>query len=59
MMLGGATMILGVIIQVTTQATPHNLGQFIVGRVITGIGNGINTSTIPTYQGEKSVSIPS
>ena len=48
-------MILGVIIQVSTQATPHALAQFIVGRVITGIGNGINTSTIPTYQGEKKI----
>jgi MFS family permease len=26
--------------------------QFIVGRCITGVGNGINTSTIPTYQAE-------
>lgn len=26
--------------------------QFIFGRVITGIGNGMNTSTIPTYQAE-------
>ena len=53
MMLGGATMILGVIIQVTAQPGPGALAQFIVGRVITGVGNGINTSTIPTYQGEK------
>ena len=44
-------MILGVIIQVTAQAGPGALAQFIVGRVITGVGNGINTSTIPTYQG--------
>ena len=50
MMLGGATMILGVIIQVTAQPGP--LAQFIIGRVITGVGNGINTSTIPTYQGK-------
>ena len=52
MMLGGATMILGVIIQVTAQPGPGALAQFIIGRVITGVGNGINTSTIPTYQGK-------
>ena len=44
-------MILGVIIQVTAQPGPNALAQFIVGRVIMGVGNGINTSTIPTYQG--------
>ena len=52
MMLGGATMILGVIIQVTAQPGSNPLAQFIIGRVITGVGNGINTSTIPTYQGK-------
>ncbi|KAH7121103.1 general substrate transporter [Dendryphion nanum] len=51
--LGGFVMIIGVIIQIT--AMPPNGGataQFIIGRCITGIGNGINTSTIPTYQAE-------
>lgn len=51
--LGAGVMIVGVIIQVT--AVPIGSGataQFIVGRCITGIGNGINTSTIPTYQAE-------
>ncbi|KAL8728040.1 MAG: hypothetical protein Q9166_005640 [cf. Caloplaca sp. 2 TL-2023] len=51
-MIGGSTMILGVIIQVTAARTATPLAQFIVGRVITGVGNGINTSTIPTYQAE-------
>jgi len=52
-MLGGLIMIIGVIIQVTC-AVPGGgaTAQFIVGRTITGIGNGINTSTIPTYQAE-------
>ena len=45
-------MILGVIIQVSSESGPSPLAQFIVGRVITGVGNGINTSTIPTYQAE-------
>lgn len=50
--IGASIMIVGVIIQVT--AMPHSIPllQFIFGRVITGIGNGMNTSTIPTYQAE-------
>ena len=54
MMLGGAIMIVGVIIQVTSEAGATPLAQFIIGRTITGVGNGINTSTIPTYQGMRS-----
>ena len=51
-MMGGSIMILGVIIQVTAERNSTPLAQFIVGRTITGVGNGINTSTIPTYQAE-------
>ena len=51
-MMGGSIMILGVIIQVTCERGATPLAQFIVGRTITGVGNGINTSTIPTYQAE-------
>ncbi|KAL1990351.1 hypothetical protein VTN49DRAFT_6190 [Thermomyces lanuginosus] len=51
-MLGATVMIIGVIIQVTAFPGSGPLAQFIVGRVVTGIGNGINTSTIPTYQAE-------
>jgi MFS family permease len=50
-MLGAIVMILGVIIQVTSEKNATPLAQFIVGRVITGVGNGLNTATIPTYQG--------
>lgn len=52
MMIGGTVMILGVVVQVTAQANSNPLAQFIVGRTITGFGNGVNTSTIPTYQAE-------
>ena len=52
MMMGGSIMILGVIIQVTAERNATPLAQFIIGRTITGVGNGINTSTIPTYQAE-------
>lgn len=51
--LGATVMIIGVIIQIAS--VPPNYGataQFIIGRFITGIGNGINTSTVPTYQAE-------
>lgn len=50
-------MIIGVIIQIST--VPVGSGataQFIIGRCITGVGNGINTSTVPTYQAECSKS---
>lgn len=46
MMIGGSIMILGVIIQVTSERGATPLAQFIIGRTITGVGNGINTSTI-------------
>lgn len=49
-------MIVGVIIQVTAMPESLPLVQFIIGRVITGVGNGMNTSTIPTYQAESSKS---
>lgn len=51
MILGGIIMILGTVIQVTSFPGHAPLAQFIIGRTITGVGNGINTSTIPTYQG--------
>lgn len=50
---GATIMIIGVIIQITS--VPPSYGataQFIIGRFITGIGNGINTSTIPIWQAE-------
>ncbi|RFU33698.1 hypothetical protein B7463_g2612, partial [Scytalidium lignicola] len=52
MIMGGVIMILGVIVQVTAVKGQHATAQFIIGRTITGFGNGVNTSTIPTYQAE-------
>ncbi|CAJ2505896.1 Uu.00g000260.m01.CDS01 [Anthostomella pinea] len=52
MIMGGVIMILGTIIQVTSYPGHSPLAQFIIGRVVTGVGNGMNTSTIPTYQAE-------
>lgn len=51
--LGATVMIIGVIIQITCMPVGSGAtAQFIIGRCITGIGNGINTSTVPTYQAE-------
>lgn len=41
-------MIIGAILQCTS----YQLAQFIVGRLVTGFGNGLNTSTVPTWQSE-------
>ncbi|KAK0632691.1 general substrate transporter [Immersiella caudata] len=50
--LGAVIMLVGVIIQATAMVGSTPLAQLIVGRVVMGVGNGINTSTIPTYQAE-------
>ncbi|KAJ5219721.1 hypothetical protein N7468_008925 [Penicillium chermesinum] len=48
--LAGCIAIVGVIIQ----ATPFSLGQLIAGRVITGLGVGGFTATVPMYVSESS-----
>jgi MFS family permease len=50
--LGSAIMIVGAVLQTSA----FNLGQLIAGRVITGFGNGMNTSTVPTWASETSKS---
>ena len=45
---GTAIMVGGAILQ----ASSFSLAQFIIGRIITGFGNGLNTSTVPTWQSE-------
>ncbi|KAL2021847.1 hypothetical protein VTK56DRAFT_6621 [Thermocarpiscus australiensis] len=49
-MLGTSVMVVGAILQ----ASATTLEQFIVARIITGLGNGGNTSTVPTWQSETS-----
>ncbi|PPQ77385.1 hypothetical protein CVT25_010967 [Psilocybe cyanescens] len=46
--LGGVVMIIGAILQATSFSYAHML----VARVITGLGNGLNTSTVPAYHAE-------
>ncbi|PSR93860.1 major facilitator superfamily transporter monosaccharide [Coniella lustricola] len=51
------TIITGSVIMVigaTIQAASFSLPQLIVSRLITGFGNGMNTSTVPTWQSETS-----
>ncbi|KAL2855724.1 general substrate transporter [Aspergillus pseudodeflectus] len=47
---GCITMTCGAILQCTS----YHLPQWIIGRIVTGIGNGMNTSTVPTWQSESS-----
>lgn len=54
MIIGASIIIIGTIISVTTFRDSWGLGQFVIGRVITGIGNGMNTATIPVWQSEMS-----
>ncbi|KAG5982331.1 hypothetical protein E4U55_002045 [Claviceps digitariae] len=46
--LGTAIMVIGAALQ----ASAFSLEHFIIGRIITGIGNGGNTSTVPMWQSE-------
>lgn len=43
-------MTVGAILQIASYSIP----QMIVGRIVAGIGNSINTSTAPVWQGETS-----
>ncbi|KAI0720264.1 general substrate transporter [Cerioporus squamosus] len=46
--LGGIIMIVGAILQTTS----YSYAQLVVARIITGLGNGLNTSTVPSYHAE-------
>lgn len=47
-LIGCCIMIVGAVIQCSS----FSVGQLIAGRIITGIGNGMNTSTVPIWQSE-------
>ncbi|KAE8370158.1 major facilitator superfamily domain-containing protein [Aspergillus caelatus] len=47
---GTIIMSIGAILQIAAYGVP----QMIVGRIVAGIGNGINTATAPMWQGETS-----
>ncbi|KAJ5100291.1 sugar transporter STL1 [Penicillium angulare] len=49
---GGILMVLGTVISVVTYSDKWGLGQLVIGRVISGLGNGVDTATIPVWQSE-------
>lgn len=51
-LMGATILIVGAVISTSAFGTHWGLGQFVVGRVISGIGNGMNTATIPVWQSE-------
>lgn len=46
--LGTIVMMIGAILQITAYGVPH----MIVGRLVAGLGNGLNTATTPVWQSE-------
>ncbi|CAH6723750.1 sugar transporter Stl1p [[Candida] jaroonii] len=51
---GSIIITIGAIISTLSFKDNWALGQFVVGRVITGLGNGLNTATVPVWQSEMS-----
>ena len=49
-LVGTSIMTIGAIIQISA----YSVAQMIVGRIVAGIGNGINTATAPVWQSETS-----
>lgn len=41
-----------IIVGASLQASAYTLAHLIVGRIITGFGTGIDSSTVPMYQSE-------
>jgi len=62
MAVGGVIMIVGTVLSVTSfgpgdpsgRGNAGGFAQFIISRIITGIGNGMNTATIPSWVAESS-----
>jgi len=49
-LLGTTIMSIGALLQITSYSVP----QMIVGRIVAGVGNGMNTATAPPWQAETS-----
>ena len=49
---GGFLMVIGTVISTAAFGPQWGLGQFVIGRVISGLGNGMDTATIPVWQSE-------
>lgn len=50
--MGALITIIGATISTVAFHHSWGLGQFVVGRVVTGVGTGLNTSSIPVWQSE-------
>ncbi|KAH8825541.1 general substrate transporter [Flagelloscypha sp. PMI_526] len=55
-LLGATFVIIGTIIQITAMPGYKAGHQFVIGRIVTGFGNGLNTATVPSWQAECSKS---
>lgn len=53
-LVGALLIIIGTVLSCAAFGDHWGLGQFVIGRVVTGIGNGLNTATIPVWQSEMS-----
>lgn len=49
---GGILMVIGTVLSTAAFGESWGLGQFVIGRVISGLGNGMDTATIPVWQSE-------
>lgn len=49
---GGFLMVIGTVISTVSFGAQWGLGQFVIGRVVSGLGNGMDTATIPVWQSE-------
>ncbi|KAK7059217.1 sugar transporter-like protein [Paramarasmius palmivorus] len=54
--IGAFFVIIGAIIQITAIPGFKAGHQFVIGRIVTGFGNGLNTATVPSWQAECSKS---
>ncbi|KAJ5493670.1 hypothetical protein N7463_009757 [Penicillium fimorum] len=50
--MGASVLVIGAVITCTCFTGNWEVGQFVIGRVVSGIGNGMNTATIPVWQSE-------
>jgi predicted MFS family arabinose efflux permease len=53
MWLAMGVVIVGAILQTTAFSVPH----LIIGRLVTGAGTGLKTSTVPMYQAGKQIEL--
>lgn len=49
---GGILMTIGTVISTASFGPQWGMGQFVIGRVVSGLGNGVDTATIPVWQSE-------